>query len=576
MPTRLLEITLGKNDRYAVRLCKTTGQSLVYAALSYIWGGPQSCQTLKRNIDEYLQHIELQKVPKTILDAIHCTQTLGLKYLWVDSLCIIQDSAEDKSREIGLMSTIYKNAYVTISAAKATSCEEGFLEPRTSVENLLQNSFKLEILTPKDPIALSQWAEAHRLKDDFSNLLSTLETEDLFKASEWNHPDAWYKNPSTVRLAATPLGDSDEEDFLTAGDIEAEPISKRGWTLQESWLSRRMLIYGSRQLLWTCYAGVQVDGGLTGSNLAWGHKNIIRANEMGEMVDFNGNRVSEDERMVILGKVWRDIVQQSSRRALTVAGDKLNALDGIVQELRRQAGGEYLAGLWKQRLVSELSWYQDSTHNGWESMLCNTERTCPSWSWISTDGPVSFSYAGNSRVMVEDAKIVRSKLIGEYPNSRLVVDGTITLRAPMSTLPIAQSLPYFTFPTGDMSRLAFTNVIFPDGALTNPEFTIQTVNGEPQIVAPDDLRFLELSWGKEEGSQNMASESRGLALVPVQSEDGRKDVFQRIGYFIVALEQGLDMEGLVYSASAEPGNVMPTEFGKLWRNNLREERVLII
>ena len=74
----------------------------------------------------------------------------------------------------------------------------------------------------------------------------------------------------------------------------------------------------------------------------------------------------------------------------------------------------------------------------------------------------------------------------------------------------------------------------------------------------------------------MASESRGLALVPVHSEDGRKDVFQRIGYFIVALEQGLDMEGLVYSVSAELGNVMPTEFGRLWKDNLREERVMII
>jgi hypothetical protein len=102
---------------------------------------------LKANIKQYMRQVDSKKLPRTITDAVRCTQKLGLKYLWVDSLCIIQDSEEDQEKEIGRMSEIYKNSYVTISAAKAKSSVEGFLEPRTAVEELLKSSFKLEILT---------------------------------------------------------------------------------------------------------------------------------------------------------------------------------------------------------------------------------------------------------------------------------------------------------------------------------------------------------------------------------------------------------------------------------------------
>src|SRR5437016_11506675 len=127
MPSRVLEISPRENDNYSIRLHETKGEIASYVALSYIWGGPQTCQTLKSNFDEHMQQIDAKKLPRTIMDAVFCTQKLGLKYLWVDSLCIIQDSLEDKAKEIGRMSSIYKNAYVTISAAKATSCQGGFL-----------------------------------------------------------------------------------------------------------------------------------------------------------------------------------------------------------------------------------------------------------------------------------------------------------------------------------------------------------------------------------------------------------------------------------------------------------------
>jgi hypothetical protein len=92
MPTRVLEISLSKGDKYSIGLHESGGEIGSYVALSYMWGGDQKSMTLKTNIKQYMRQIDSKKLPRTIMDAVLCTQKLGLKYLWVDSLCIIPDS----------------------------------------------------------------------------------------------------------------------------------------------------------------------------------------------------------------------------------------------------------------------------------------------------------------------------------------------------------------------------------------------------------------------------------------------------------------------------------------------------
>ena len=75
-------------------------------------------------------NIVFKQLPKSIRDAIKVTEKLGYNHLWVDSLCIIQDNDEDKWLEIAKMPQIYNNAMVTIAAAVASSCDEGFLSRR--------------------------------------------------------------------------------------------------------------------------------------------------------------------------------------------------------------------------------------------------------------------------------------------------------------------------------------------------------------------------------------------------------------------------------------------------------------
>jgi len=88
---------------------------------------------------------------------------------------------------------------------------------------------------------------------------------------------------------------------------------------------------------------------------------------------------------------------------------------------------------------------------------------------------------------------------------------------------------------------------------------------------------MELSWGEFSGRQNVAQESRGLVLLPVAD---RPNTYRRTGFFVVGLEYDPDEVGgdtnLLAMLSFEPKNVLPTEFGKIWKASLKEEVVTII
>jgi hypothetical protein len=92
------------------------------------------------------ESIALKELPKTIQDAVFIARKLGLQFLWVDALCIIQDEEEDKSKEITQMPQIYKNTYVTITAASARSSDDGFLQVRDVLCEHL-DVFKLPYVT---------------------------------------------------------------------------------------------------------------------------------------------------------------------------------------------------------------------------------------------------------------------------------------------------------------------------------------------------------------------------------------------------------------------------------------------
>ncbi|KAI1127943.1 heterokaryon incompatibility protein-domain-containing protein [Nemania abortiva] len=174
-----------------VRLCCPNGKS-PYAALSYCWGGDQLYKTTRSNVDSRGSGISWGEIPQTIRDAIRVTAGVGLSYLWVDSLCIIQDDEQGKLRDIAQMPRIYGHATVTIVASRSKGALEGFLHD----------------INPPELIAFTS--------------------------------EVPYRCP-TGELGTVYLVEDGE------GHSMPEPIDDRGWTLQGNHLSSTVVTFESRQ-----------------------------------------------------------------------------------------------------------------------------------------------------------------------------------------------------------------------------------------------------------------------------------------------------------------------------------------
>lgn len=96
-PTRLLDLGFDLLSPDTIRLRQTKGWQFPvrYAALSHCWGARQPMKLLQNNICALLNEIRVVNLPKSSQDAVYATRKLGIQYLWIDSLCIIQDSIED-------------------------------------------------------------------------------------------------------------------------------------------------------------------------------------------------------------------------------------------------------------------------------------------------------------------------------------------------------------------------------------------------------------------------------------------------------------------------------------------------
>lgn len=133
LPSRVIEIL--DEENLVLRKNLDEKQKGSYTALSYCWGGPQDFATTTETISRNLQGFKVNEMAQSLQDGVSITRKLGLRYLWVDAMCIIQDSTEDKEREIPKMASYYSNSYVTLCAAAPEKATEGFLQTRCACEN---------------------------------------------------------------------------------------------------------------------------------------------------------------------------------------------------------------------------------------------------------------------------------------------------------------------------------------------------------------------------------------------------------------------------------------------------------
>ena len=167
-----------------------------YMALSHRWGIAHVLSTKQDNIQSHYAGIPIADLPRTFQDAVFVCSTIGLSFIWIDSLCIIQDDDKDWEREAEMMGDVYANAFCTISATAAEGSTDGFLKPRE--------------LTA--PIRLDQ-----------------------------SHP-FFVTDGANVRE-----------------DVNKSNLNSRGWVFQERYLSPRILHFAKSQVYWECGAGVHCE-----------------------------------------------------------------------------------------------------------------------------------------------------------------------------------------------------------------------------------------------------------------------------------------------------------------------------
>jgi hypothetical protein len=126
-PSRLLYLA---NQSVRIHTVVEMPNKLHYLTLSHCWGKHQLVRLLESNLASFCQNVPYELLPPTFRDAIRLTRRLGFVYIWIDSLCIIQDSAEDWNHEARLMGKIYTNATCNIAASDAPDSSHGCLYPR--------------------------------------------------------------------------------------------------------------------------------------------------------------------------------------------------------------------------------------------------------------------------------------------------------------------------------------------------------------------------------------------------------------------------------------------------------------
>lgn len=396
LPTRVIDCS--HPDR--VRLVETSSSMRgSYIALSYVWG-PKSDQahcTTEANLRSYMKGIDSDLLPQTILDAIHVTRALGIRYLWVDSLCIIQDSTRDMNHDLARMQDVYRHASLTIDVGSAASVTEGFLRDRRP----LDSRNWLPFICPRgydDPLV----------------------PEPIHIPVGHVYWDAAVRDS-----AALWLNDHTKSD--TGSFLSFQPTSHtagRGWCLQERLLSTRSLVFTFETVQLRCHTLTQNVEGAPHEET----HDLPRLPEATFHTDPAFVRSSDEWKRI--GRVWRDIVCDYSRRSLSNPSDKLIALSGLAGMFAPVLGPDYLAGIWHDSLLQDLLWESDTT-----SIRLPHYYRAPSWTWTSHDGPINYYITDENYLGLGDtislAEVVRctTALRDETLRFGHVIGGTLVLSA---------------------------------------------------------------------------------------------------------------------------------------------------
>ncbi|KAL9072173.1 MAG: hypothetical protein Q9161_003794 [Pseudevernia consocians] len=303
-----------------------------------------------------LHGIPILDLPLSYKEAILVCQALDVSYIWIDSLCIIQDSKDDWTREAAVMQDVYQNSILNICASAAAENSEASFQCRDT-----------SLIVPLEVDVVSEGAEMRRYQ---------------LVASEY-----------------------------IGNDILNSPLRSRAWVYQEGVLSKRSLSLTQGQLWWECRQTMACETyplGMPFNLLPENQAARLRARkELSRHSQASGSSFSEHE---IGRKYWRwyNSIEHYSECGLTQPTDKLVALSGVAQSYRNLNGlqdEDYIAGCWKSQLPYALCWRTIRLKWTYRPPVY----IAPSWSWASIEGALYYDFSAEEMEKVSTKSLCQIK-----------------------------------------------------------------------------------------------------------------------------------------------------------------------
>ena len=505
LPHRVIDV--GSLDGMAepCLLETSTGQVGKYMTLSYCWGGGTPIKTTSKNIQHHRVEIKLADLPRTFRDAVKVTRTFGCRYLWIDSLCIIQDDQNDWEVEATLMQQYYKHSFLTIAAADGKNSEAGLFRDRNGLRN-----------RPCE-----------------------LQFDDINGSSRQLYA---YTNRMSCELQRSSLSDSYKPSMLYS----------RAWVFQEQALSPRTLTYARDHISWRCQETLFHER----APLIQRVDDFIRNDKTVNIVRRAGDPRSTDATIAELQRKWifpgpgpkirrsfanigyhkedcylpedeflidwGDIVMNYTERDMTYHSDKLIAIQGIADAVAPVVSRTYFAGIWVESMKSifmGLLWSSGRRGSGQGQRL----DVAPSWSWASTASAVTWPGHWLCRLQMR-INILELRRSGTKvkANAELVVEANLR---PACT-DDGQGFAIINWPEGSTEKLCgepvndFFSAIWPLDLSTTP------------VCLDESLGSNVLIWFAEVAAGNMhalANRKQVHCLVLIKCGEN-PSTFRRVGY----------------------------------------------
>lgn len=365
-----------------------------YVTLSHCWGAPslRIIRLIRENEVAFMTDgIPLKALPLTFRQAIDFARRLSedIRYIWIDSLCILQDDLEDWEREGLQMYSVYRNSYCNISATAAGDSTIG-LHNKRDPQHLWEEEISLNTegiprpltkASPKRTLGLQALVKRCRLQD----------------ASFWDR------------------------------HVDDAPVNRRAWVLQERLLAPRVLHFCKEQIAWECGhvdAAESLPHGISDAELRSG-RITKRSRLKGLISEDYGEKplVSDDlEKSNEAHECWKRVVERYSTTSLTKPEDKLIALAGIAEHISKRIGkDEYVVGMFGKYLASQLLWRVNPKYE--DEMYKYPQRRAPKWraptfSWAAVDAPQGIKCGETFRERELQISVVKIHIQHKDPRRR--------------------------------------------------------------------------------------------------------------------------------------------------------------